>query len=330
MQHEQNLFNDLARKALSAYELKDCSLVFVQHSDNVTFKVQTPDPAAYLLRLHVPITGAMGAHGARQTAVNSELLWLEALSRDTDLTLQIPVRNRAGELVTRLADEPSGSNIHCTLLHWLEGEPYLRDMQTIQTAQQIGEILASLHNHASAWTIPKDFDRPRRDALYFQRALKGILPALRDGRISASDHAEFEQSIRRLTEMLYKMEESRQVNGLLHGDAHKGNMIFHDGDIRFIDFSFCSHGNFMFDLGVCLSDMDESLHPVCLAGYQKLRPLPEGHQSLIEGFFIGSMVGTFSYWVENRKAQQRLITKVPEIARGYAAMFNQGEHFWFG
>jgi Ser/Thr protein kinase RdoA (MazF antagonist) len=115
----------------------------------------------------------------------------------------------------------------------------------------------------------------------------------------------------------------------MHADTHKGNMLYHDGKIRLIDFSFCAFGHFMFDLGICFSDMKESLHRVFLESYQNLRTLPDDHQRLIEGFFVGSMVGTFSYWVANLQAQGMLATKVPQIARDYAAKFNREEYFWF-
>jgi hypothetical protein len=75
--------------------------------------------------------------------------------------------------------------------------------------------------------------------------------------------------------------------------------------------------------------MKESLHRVFLESYQNLRTLPDDHQRLIEGFFVGSMVGTFSYWVANLQAQGMLATKVPQIARDYAAKFNREEYFWF-
>ena len=132
-----------------------------------------------------------------------------------------------------------------------------------------------------------------------------------------------------LTEMLRSVDENRGTHGIMHADGHKGNMLYHDGQIRLIDFSFCAFGNFMFDLGVCFSDMKETLHPAFLDGYQSLRPLPNDHQRLIEGFFVGSVVGTFSFWVANPRAQGLLATKFPQIARDYAARFNRGEHFWF-
>ena len=351
------VFHDIARRALAEYEIGDHTLTFIRHSDSATFKVECSSSGAYLLRIHVPVTRAMGAHGADVGAVNSELLWLEALNRDTDLVLPRPARNRVGALVTQvlladaappLAPAPSpahrspgaaatsdeqgdvnGVPVNCTLLHWVEGQPYHRDLESEQTARQIGAILAKLHNHASRWEVPKGFQRPKRDVAYFEGVLRGIHPALQDGRIRLEDYAELERSIALLIEMLRSLQEDRQTYGLMHADTHKGNMLYHEGQIRLIDFSFCAFGNFMFDLGICLSDMGEGRHQAFLEGYQALRPLPAGHTRLIEGFFVGSMVGTFSFWVENLRTQELLARKVPQIAREYARKFNRREHFWF-
>jgi Ser/Thr protein kinase RdoA (MazF antagonist) len=323
------LWDKLARRAMAEYGISNCALTFIRHSDTVTFNVAVSTSDAYLLRIHVPVSRAMGPHGADATAVNSELLWIEALSQDTDLVLQKPVRNRAGALVTQVPVEDTAPPVNCTLLGWVEGQSYHRDLESEHTAYQIGEILATLHNHASHWEIPGGFNRPKRDIAYFDGVLKGIQPAVTDGRIHRSDYAEFEVSIELLTDMLRSLDIDRQTDGIMHADTHKGNMLYHDGEIRLIDFSFCAFGNYMFDLGVCFSDMKPSLHQAFLEGYQSLRALPDDCRRLIEGFFVGSVVGTFSYWVANPLAQEILATKVPQIARDYAAKFNRGEFFWF-
>jgi Ser/Thr protein kinase RdoA (MazF antagonist) len=329
MQEKQVPFSDVAGRAAVEYGMKGCALMFIRHSDTVTFRVEGPRSGTYLLRVHVPVSRAMGAHGADSSAVSSELLWLEALSQDTDLLLQKPVRNRAGALVTQVPVENAALPVNCTLLQWVDGQPYHRDLESEQTAHQIGEILAKLHVHASGWKIPRRFCRPKRDAGYFEGALRGLHPALSDGRISPSDYSEFETSIDLLTETLRSLDGNRQTHGIMHADTHKGNMLYHYGTIRLIDFSFCAFGNFMFDLGICLSDMKQNLHRDFLDGYRSLRTLPDEHQMLIEGLFVGSMVGTFSHWVAKPRTQEMLATKVPQIARDYAVKFNRGEHFWF-
>jgi Ser/Thr protein kinase RdoA (MazF antagonist) len=329
MEELKTHFDAIARRALAKYGISGFTLRFIRHSDNVTFKVEIPRFGDYLLRIHIPVTKAMGTHGADIDAIYSELLWLEALSQDTDLVLQMPFRNLAGELVTQILIENATLPVNCTLMHWLDGQPYHRELESEHTAYQIGEILAKLHFQASQWEIPEGFKRPRRDTEYFEGVLRDFQPALIDGRVSSSDYSEFETSISLLIEILGSLDENQQTYGLIHADTHKGNMLYHEGEIRLIDFSFCAFGNYMFDLGVCFSDMKEHLHRFFLDGYQSLRSLPNGHQRLIEGFFVGSMVGTFSFWVANPRAQETLATKVPQIARDYSAKFNQGVNFWF-
>lgn len=328
MNDTAGVFADIARRALAEYGMQGCPLAFIRQSDNATFRVDGPGADPFLLRVHIPVTTAMGTHGADPEAINSELLWLEALRRDTDLVLQKPVRNRAGELVTRVPAGAGGEPVNCTLLSWLAGEPYHRDLETEDTARQIGTIIGKLHLHAGQWTAPDGFKRPRRDLAYFERMLDGLRPARADGRINPRDFAELETSIGLLGDMLRSANDNRQTAGIMHADAHKGNLLYDAGRIRLIDFSFCAWGNFMFDLGICLSDMKRELHPVFMQSYEGIRSLPDGYQKLIEGFFVGGMVGTFCYWVSNPDAQDLLARKAPQVVRDYAVKFNRGERFW--
>jgi Ser/Thr protein kinase RdoA (MazF antagonist) len=270
----------------------------------------------------------MGTHGANYAMVNSEVMWLLALEQETNLTLQKPIKNKDGRLVTRISQE--GNTTHnCTLLGWVEGEPYSRDLESEQTAYQIGVTLATLHNHASRWKKPDGFSRPNRDISYFENMLKGLLPAVKDGRIRMSNYAELSKSVSLLIEIMKELEETTYFYGIIHADPHKGNMLYHEGKIRLIDFSFCAFGNYMFDLGICLGDMKEELHWFCLEGYRSVRELPINYQKLIEGFFLGSIIGTFSFWVSNPLAQEILAKKVPQIIKDFATKFNQRKRFWF-
>ncbi|MBN1669039.1 MAG: phosphotransferase, partial [Anaerolineales bacterium] len=246
----------------------------------------------------------------------------------TDLIVPKPKRNKLGELVTMTPGE-NGSLIYSTLLRWVAGEPYHRDLESKDTAYQIGRILAILHNQASQWQMPAGFSRPRRDTTYFANLLSGLEPAVSDGRMRQSDYAELSRSVALLIDLMHGLETSSQNHGIIHADTHKGNLIYHHGKIRLIDFSFCALGYFLFDLGICLGDMQAGLHKFCLQGYEKYRPLPENYERLIEGFFLGSIIGTFSFWAANPKAQELLARKVPQVTQDYAIKFNRNERFWF-
>lgn len=332
MEFQRVQLDQIAEQALAAYEVDKPQLAFIRHSDCVTYKVSTARSESFLFRLHIPTTSAMGAHGADYQMVNSEMTWLEALCNDTDLILQEPVRNRSGSLVTPFCFD-NNIIINCTLLRWIDGQPYYRDLESPQTAYQIGVTLAKLHNHAGSWNIPDGFSRPKRDIPYFEDMLVNLSSVVKDGRIELQDFDELSTSTFLLIEMMKTLTEDRQTydvsHGIMHADSHKGNMLYNQGKICFIDFSFCAIGNYLFDLGICFGDMKKELHPYCLESYQSLRPLPDRYEQLIEGFFLGSTIGYFTFLAANPGVQDILRIKVPQIVQDYARKFNRGEHFWF-
>lgn len=325
---QQAFFTEVAHKALEGYGLANSPYQYLQHSENVTFKVRHPDGRARLLRIHVPRVARMGEHGSNPEVVKSELLWLEALRRETDLPVPQPIRNRREHLVTRIT-LGGERQFNCSLLEWLEGEPYQREVESEETVAQLGTIVAKMHRFNDRWRLPAGFTRPRRDAAYFTKALEALNPAVEDHRIDYQDYKRLETAVGTLAELLRSQPKLPKVDGVLHGDLHKGNFLYYQGRMRLIDFSMCAIGNYMFDLGVCFSDMNPALHPVFLENYRKFMPLPEGYERLVEAFFLGSMVATFSFWVDLPEGQEEFVRKVPLIAQGFAARFNRDEHFWF-
>jgi Ser/Thr protein kinase RdoA (MazF antagonist) len=329
MENRQAFFTEVAQRALGEYyDLRDAPCQYIQHSENVTFKIQHPHGGTRLFRIHLPVVPSLGGHGANPEVVKSELLWLEALQRDTDLPVQQPIRNRMEHLVTRITMEDERP-FNCSLLKWLEGEPYQRELESAETAQELGAVIGKMHQFASQWMLPAGYTRPQRDALYFKKALLALTPAVEDKRISYQDYKRLETSIELLTNVMQSQPKTRQTEGILHGDLHKGNFLYHQGEMRLIDFSFCAIGNFMLDLGICFSDMNPALYPAFLKSYQGFMSLPPDYAILIEGFFLGSMVGSFSFWIDLPEAQEEFVRKVPLIAQEFAAKFNRDERFWF-
>lgn len=316
----------LAGQALATYDLASPAPSFIQHSENVTFGVQSGS-GHYLLRLHEPRTPSFGSHGADRAAIRSELLWLEALHRSR-LPVQRPLRNLAGELVTRVEDG-WGSPVNCSLLTWLEGDLYSRELETPDTVAQIGSLVGRLHLHASRWKLPEGFVRPRRDIAYYEHAIQSLEPAVDDGRIGYQDFKALQTAVDGLISLIRGLRKSRKLAGLIHADLHRGNLVYQGGRVSPIDFSFCSFGHFAFDLGICLASVSTPLHSTFLLNYTRFFPLPPDAGRLIEAFFIGGYVGTFALWVRDAEAQETLAQRVPYIAREFAACFNRDQRFWF-
>jgi Ser/Thr protein kinase RdoA (MazF antagonist) len=320
-------YEQLARQALMQYKIKDASLSFLQHSDTATFLVDSGRQGRFLLRIHVPFTPEMGQHGSDPAMLRSELLWLEALRRSTDLILQHPRRNQDGDFVTTLPTESGPINV--TMLGWLEGEKFPREMESEETAAQMGAIAAKLHRHASHWRLPPGFTRPSRDAAYFQGMLNQLKVAVDDGRIEYLDYKTLETATESLLQTMTTHRNTRQSHGLIHADLHRGNMLLQDGQVRVIDFSFCAFGDFMFDLGICLSNIRQEFHPAFLAGYEQYMQLPADFARQIEGFYIGSMLGTLVFMLNRPDLQENFVRRASILSKEYAARFNLDERFWF-
>jgi Ser/Thr protein kinase RdoA (MazF antagonist) len=316
----------IVSKTLGKYELDVEDVTFIQHSENITFRVTTPGKS-FLLRLHLPLTSGLGSHGANPEVIRSEMLWLNSLQRNK-LPVPHPVRNRAGGFITKVTGADR-KPVNGTVLEWLEGELYTRELETEDTVAQIGMLAGKIHSHSSRWQLPPPFERPTYNANYFTRIVDSLKPAVDDGRIDYNDFKILHTSIQDLSRILQPIRKTRKSFGLIHGDLHRGNFIHHDGEISLIDFSLCAFGYYMYDLGTCLSNIQPSLHSIFLSNYSRFFPLPKNYERLIEGFFIASYAVTFSFWMDNPEAQEALVQRVPYIAREYASKFIRDERFWF-
>ncbi len=312
---------ETAHEALKQYEIKPTLITFLQHSENVTFRVDCLDDV-FLLRLHSPRAESFGKDGADSQVVNSELLWLAELSK-RGLPVPKPVLNNAGGYVSQVG------GINATLLTWQEGSLLTRETESEETAGQVGNLVGRLHVHAGEWQFPAGFSRPQRDSAYFQNALISLEPAIQDGRISYPDYKSLEISLEILREETSRLARANQTWGLLHGDLHRGNFLFHDGQVRVIDFSMCAFGDFAYDLATCLSNVRTIFHPIFLKQYTQFIPLPPGYERLLEGYFLASYIATFALWVSDFKSQETFVQRVSYISREYAARFNRDERFWF-
>src|SRR6476620_3437749 len=113
----------LGHMALAAYGLDGARLTLLRHQNNTTFRVDAPG-GPYVLRINRPQVHTV-------VTVESEMAWLGALRRDTDLGVP----------------EPRG----CVLLRWLDGRFSDRRLTPAQL-RRVAVLEARLHEHAAHWT----------------------------------------------------------------------------------------------------------------------------------------------------------------------------------
>lgn len=181
--------HEVALGALAQYDVKDAEIKPIHESSIALIGVAklrvTPRKGSdsFLLCIHcrLPYWGV----NASKASIESYLDWLLYLHRDTDLTVQEPLPNRAGDLVTEIQVGAEGEEpLYVTLHRWVEGED-LPDGD--EQLKRVGALLAELHTHASTWDPPRPFARPEYTSEDLYAPLTFLRNASEENRISHND-----------------------------------------------------------------------------------------------------------------------------------------------
>src|SRR5690606_5522453 len=184
-----------------------------------------------------------------QTAasIESELAWLAALRRDTDLPVVRPLPGRDGELLQRMGDR------FAVLFAFEEGaEPVSGDVALFRT---IGAFAAKAHLHVGRWQPPPGFSRPTwsADAMLAPDGLGGDW---RQAPGVAPVRHVLDEVTTRLHADLAAYGQSVDRFGLIHADMRLANLLVGGPGTTLLDFDDSGFGWFMYDLGAALSFID--------------------------------------------------------------------------
>lgn len=280
----------LGQEALREYPLEVARLVPLTHEENTTFRVETPHGERYVLRIHRP-------HKNSADEIRSEVIWLAALHRDTDLSVPEPIATRDGALLTVAEHEGVPEARICTLFRWMDGR-FLDDGLTPSHLEKVGVLTARLHNHASTFVPPPGFVRGRRvqgsggiraqDNLLTDEAMESATGMV-DALCSPEAACTVEAVIHRIRQVCAELGEGPDNFGLIHADLHQWNYMFWHGEARAIDFDDCGFGPFIYDLGTTLSELRHradypNLESALLSAYRTIRPFPIEHEPYIDTF----------------------------------------------
>ena len=289
----------VAWRALESYDVTPTDLVLLGHVGTTIFRVVAGD-ARYVLRIH-PESDA-GEQAREVAAVRSEMEWLAALCRETDLVVPRPVPSRDGPLVT-LADAAGVPGPRpCVLLRWVEGR-FIDEGLTPRHLERVGGLTARLHRHAMSFRPAAGFTRGRIAEVtpdYAAHAAKAINAALGPEHVGAVHSAIVE-----VQHAQHALGERPEDFGLIHADLHQANYLFHRREARAIDFADCGWGHFAYDLAVTLSRLQQKPHyhalrDALLRGYRSERPFPADHEAQVEAYLRFRLVEIALWRVEGR------------------------------
>lgn len=322
---QTDAYERIAKAALNQYAVVEGELRFLGHSGNVTFCVEAPEEK-FLLRIHQAFSGLQDDIWSRPYIIESELLWLAALRRELNVIVQEPVQNLEGRWVTQVLADDTQDVFYCSLLRWIDGE-VCDTHRTPQQAHQLGSLMAQLHRHSSQWKLPPNFIRPIFDENHLRTALSALYPAVSHGLISPEHYRMLTVATQKIQSTMKTLGQAQDVWGLIHADLHESNYLFHNEQIRPIDFARCGFGYYLYDIAESIQYLQSQVRSSFFEGYQTIRKLPDRYLQIVEGFFIMAIIYNYSFHLNNPKEHEWISNDVQHVAKRHLHKYLEGESF---
>jgi Ser/Thr protein kinase RdoA (MazF antagonist) len=276
----------LGRAALPLFGLEKNSVVTLHNtSENLTFRVVTPEGQNFALRLHRP--------GYQQRrAIESELAWVVAVRLDTSILAPRPVRGADQQFIQTIVDPSTHEQHFAVMFHWEVGAEPLIDQDLFSTFEILGARAAQLHAHAKSWQRPEWFTRQTWNFETSIGSEKPLWGHWRDGQGMTPD---LQKLFARTTEHIgTRLKNYGQANaqfGLIHGDLRLANLLIDGDDVKVIDFDDCGFGWFMSDAATPVSFHEHEpqvpeLIEAWKTGYRSIAPLAKVDEAEIPTFVM--------------------------------------------
>jgi Ser/Thr protein kinase RdoA (MazF antagonist) len=287
--------HQFARVTLEDYGFHDVSLTLLTQGHNYIFRMDTPDRGRFVLRVQ-------DERRLNDNAALSQLMWLEALSQNSDLVVPEPVRLLDGALFTKAEVEGMDHWKRCVLLRWVEGQecPSTVEGITPNLVASVGQTLARLHRQSQRFKPSSGFECSRLDAAQLFGSKSALRSEKAQAHLQASDYRALVQASERIQEMMSQLGHLPQYFGLIHGDPGFRNFVYHEGEARPIDFDEAGWGYYGYDLAEPLRIMlawenYPILRRTLLDAYALEQPLPFATDSQIDVFIAASFIGYLNW-----------------------------------
>jgi Ser/Thr protein kinase RdoA (MazF antagonist) len=275
---------ELAIEALQEYDLDVKKVRLIQNSYNGIFRVDTHVGEKYVIRINVP--------GERsREEIHSEMMWLDALHRDTDLGIPYPVRTRDGKLLTTVALESVPNERHCVVFSWIPGYN-LANKMTPENFFKVGQLSAHLHEHAQVFKPLQSFWLKVYDKVFPNKFPVKIYDEGYRDLISEERLSVFKRAEEKVAIVLSDLFDSDRAAHVIHADLHHGNIKVSRGNLYALDFDDTMIGFPVQDVAISFYYFQQNpgfpeLRQAFERGYTSLRNWPEEYPGQIDTLIAG-------------------------------------------
>lgn len=254
------------------YKLKALKIKFIDHSENVLYKIVADTAKAYSLKIHLYSDRAdfkafaPDIHSERQLEeMMSFLFFLSQHQKNFLFKFPCPIRNKDGRFISTY------NRIYFSLATWCPGEDIESKSINVNLFFDLGKALANFHVQCKKLFSGCLLSRPVYDTSclnYIQdkfriKSSKMLLP----NSIIDNIYAGFD-----FVKSLMQNTKKDGVN-IVHGDMSPSNVVFNGSDLYLIDLSFIGLGSIYQDLaGLSFELSDKQIQTSIFSGYKTISP----------------------------------------------------------
>ena len=132
----------------------DANIRFISDTGNIILRATTQE-GNYCVRIYPDQTVSV-------PEIHGEMYWLIGLKQQTQLTVPQPLKTVTGQFVHQMFVPELKDHFHVVLLDWVPGE-ILGSALDVDSAGQLGDLMAELHTHAASFQLPADAMRDGTD-----------------------------------------------------------------------------------------------------------------------------------------------------------------------
>lgn len=273
----------IAQKAMDEYDLDWKHIRFNQLSDTCTFVIETDRDGKYLLRIH----GTKNRH-----EIESELAWLSYLHEKIDVAIPTGLDYRNGSKTVSI-ELAGGECVFVSVMRWVEGEHAEEEISQDQVYKE-GVLLAKLHTASEDFQLSPEFACPVWGADSFQHSMTRLTEHY-DRFLTDEEFELYQLAADKILTCFDNLDKDRNGYGIIHGDLHQGNIVFHNGDPRPIDFGRCGFGYYLYDIAHTILGLYPVQRELVIKGYESLRKLEGDWLSTLESFTVMVMIENYAH-----------------------------------
>jgi len=307
----------LCIKALEAYPIEVARVRYLTTESTTMFRVDAVDGSKYVIRIYSETDSSLAEN-------QTEMFWLAALARDTELRIIQPVTRKDGEYLTFVSMEGIPGEKRCAIYKWVPGVP-LEKYVSVKTYYQLGAIMAGLHNHAEGLILPGEIQPKRWDKTFYFPGEKAVYNTSEFSDLYTPEQIRIlDRACACANPFLAEMYKKDRTPFVIHGDLHFWNVHIHRGVLYVLDFEDMVMGFPEQDISISLYYLRNEANYAELAsafqaGYATMREWPNLPEGDLHSFWLARMTNFANYAAEafddNDSAREYISARCRELEK---------------